>query len=241
MQSLNKNWITESHIDFEYKKYVLLAYLQHVSENFEDQRLYPYLSDLIEHYRNILLFKESRKNLLEHFPAQLKGADFESFKLVYEKLVDDDSLMKEIQNIVEFSIPQMQHYLKEGKKIYDFIEDHLKIYPVGIIPLNSEAGYLLLRDGSDPGTRVYEYKVTVFENPDEKYRGIHTHFVCTYEKSLSNTFENIKSDLIRYNKSMPNPATFVIETAMALPLDETFLPLAKRTIVKILAAKGGIA
>src|SRR5437016_2075842 len=117
MQSLSKNWITESHIDFEYKKYVLLAYLQQVSENFEDQRLYPYLSDLIEHYRNILLFKESKRSLLDQFPTQLKGADFESFKLVYEKLVDDDALMKEIENIVEFSIPQMQAYLKEGKKI----------------------------------------------------------------------------------------------------------------------------
>ena len=126
MQSLSKNWITESHIDFEYKKYMLLAYLQHVSENFEDQRLYPYLADLIEHYRNILLFRDSKKNLLEQFPAQLKGADFESFKLVYEKLTDDDSLMKEIESIVEFSIPQMQSYLKEGKKLYDFIEEHLK-------------------------------------------------------------------------------------------------------------------
>jgi hypothetical protein len=58
---------------------------------------------------------------------------------------------------------------------------------------------------------------------------------------LTNTFENIKSDLIRYHKNLPNPATFVIETAMMLPLEETFLPLAKRTIVKILAAKGGTA
>ena len=37
MQFLDKNWITENHIDFEYKKYVLLAYLQHVSEHFTEQ------------------------------------------------------------------------------------------------------------------------------------------------------------------------------------------------------------
>ena len=39
MEFLNKNWITENQIDFEYKKYMLLAYLQHVSENFTDKRL----------------------------------------------------------------------------------------------------------------------------------------------------------------------------------------------------------
>ena len=54
--------------------------------------------------------------MIDQFPMQLKGADFESFKLVYEKITDDDSLMKEIESIVEFSIPQMKTYLKEGKK-----------------------------------------------------------------------------------------------------------------------------
>jgi hypothetical protein len=47
MADLNKNWLTEKYIDFEYKKYVLLAWLQEVNNNFQDQKLYPFLAQLI--------------------------------------------------------------------------------------------------------------------------------------------------------------------------------------------------
>lgn len=235
MQFLNKNWITENQIDFEYKKYILLAYLQHVSDNFTEYRLYPYLSDLVEHYRNLKSLKDNKQNLYNLFPERIKGADLEQFRMIYEKIVQDDALMQEIESILDFSIPQMEVYLREGKKIYDFVEERLKIFPVGVIPLNSESGYLLLKEVSNIDTRVYEFQITIFENPIEKYRGIHLSYLRTYEKSIMNTFEAIKSDLIQFNKNLPNPATFVIETDMNIPFDETFLPLAKRTLVKRIA------
>ena len=235
MESLSKNWITENHIDFEYKKYVLLAYLQHVSDNFTEQRLYPFLSDLVEHYRNLKILKDNKKNLFESFPGHATRVDFEQFKMVYEKLAEDDSLILEIESIVDYSIPQMEFYLKEGKKIYDYIEDHLKISSVGIVPLNNEYGYLFLKLGNVADTKVYEYHISIFENPAERYRGIHVQYLASYEKSLLNTFESIKSDLLTYNKSLPNPATYVIETEMIIPFDETFLPMAKRALVKRVA------
>jgi hypothetical protein len=235
MESLNKNWITENRIDFEYKKYVLLAYLQHVSDNFTEYRLYPYLSDLVTHYRNLKSLKDNKKNLYNLFPERMKGADLEQFTLIYEKMVQDDALMQEIESILDFSIPQMEVYLREGKKIYDIIEDNLKIFPIGVIPLNSESGYLFLRQSTSVDTRVYEFQISIFENPTEKYRGIHLLYLKTYEKSIMNTYEAIKSDLLSFNKNLPNPVTYVIETDMSIPFDETFLPLAKRTLVKRIA------
>jgi hypothetical protein len=235
MEFLNKNWITENRIDFEYKKYVLLAYLQHVSENFTEYRLYPYLSDLVEHYRNLKSLKDNKNQLYNLFPGRFKSADMEQFKIIYEKMVQDDILMQEIESILEYSIPQMEVYLREGKKIYDYVEERLKIYPIGVIPLNSESGYVFLKEGTRTDTFVYEYHVSIFENPTEKFRGIHLSYLSTYEKSIMNTFEAIKSDLLRFNKNLPNPATYVIETEMSIPFDETFLPLAKRTLVKRIA------
>ncbi len=235
MESLSKNWITENHIDFEYKKYVLLAYLQNVSDNFTEHRLYPFLSDLVEHYRNLKILKDNKKNLFESFPGRATRVDFEQFKVIYEKLAEDDSLIREIESIIDYSIPQMEFYLKEGKKIYDRIEDHLKIFSVGIVPLNNESGYLFLKLGTVGDTKVYEYHISIFENPAERYRGIHIQYVTSYEKKLLNTFESIKSDLLVYNKSLPNPATYVIETEMVIPFEETFLPMAKRALVKRVA------
>src|ERR1043165_7298667 len=145
MESLSKNWITESHIDFEYKKYILLAYLQHVSDNFSEHRLYPFLADLVEHYRNLKVLKDNKRNLFESFQSRAKAIHFEQFKIIYEKLAEDDSLIMEIESIIDYSIPQMEINLKEGKRIYDAIEEQLKIFSVGIVPLNNEAGYLFLK------------------------------------------------------------------------------------------------
>lgn len=232
MESLNKNWITEHHIDFEYKKYVLLAYLQHVSENFTENRLYPFMSDLVDHYRNLKFIKESKQQLFDRFPERITGTDAEHFRLIYQKIVSDDSLMREIESIVEFSIPQLEQHLREGKKIYDFIEEHTHIFPIGLTPLNNEAGYLFLRNGNHPDTVVFEYHVTFFEHPMERHRGLRLEYIAAYRNSFLTTYESIKSDLLRYNQRLPNPATYAIESEFELPFQATFLPLAKRSIMK---------
>src|SRR5688572_6479528 len=226
MAQLSNNWITEKHIDFEYKKYLLLGYLQGVSESFTESKLYPSLSELVTHYRNVIALREKKKDLFNSFPERLTGADLSGFNMIYEKLLNDDQVMSEIENIIEFSIPQFEKYISEGKAIYDFIESRINIFPVGIIPLNADEGYLLLKYNPKGDTLVYEYQITIFENPDERYRGISTNFICSYASTLQNSFENIKQDLIRYNRKLPNPATYVIESDLNVPLQETLLPLA---------------
>src|SRR5205085_104604 len=111
---------------------------------------------------------DNKKNLFEKFPERLSRADFERFRIIYEKIVEDDAVMQEIESIIDFSIPQMESYLKEGKKIYDSIEEHFNIFPVGIVPLSNDAGYLFLKLTTETETRVYEYQVSIFEHPDER-------------------------------------------------------------------------
>ncbi|MEO8146632.1 MAG: hypothetical protein ABI723_03290 [Bacteroidia bacterium] len=232
MENLSKNWITEKYVDFEYKRYVLLAYLQFVSKSFDESKLYPHLNELIVHYKNVVELRENKKSLYESFTERLLGADVKDFKLLYEKILQDDDLMQELETIINFSIPHFEKLMQEGKKIYDFIESQICFQPVGIIPLNPMEGYLFLRNGKEREMRVYNYQITIFESPDERYRGIHTTFMGSFEKNLSNTYEGIKQEVIRYNKLLPNPATYVFETELQLPVEPTFLPIAKRMLVK---------
>lgn len=228
---LSKNWLTESHIDFEYKKYVLLAYLKEVSSNFEASKLYPSLAELIEHYKQVIAIKESKQHLLEAFPQRMDTIDMKNFVVSYQKIIQDDDLMAELESIIDFSIPQFKQHLAEGKKIYDFVEQQINIQPIGLMPLNTEFGYLFIKNGNTD-TQVYEYQITIFQQSDEKYRGIHTSYVKSYTKSFVNTYESIKTDLIRENKLLPNPATFSIETQLQIPIESTLLPIAKRVLVK---------
>ena len=234
MTELSKNWLTEKHIDFEYKKYVLLSYLQHVKHNFNVTKLYPWLSELIEHYKNAVAVKENKQNLKKYFPQRLSGIN-EQGQLTYELMMGDNELMKELEGIIEYAIPQFQQQVEEGKNIYDIVEEHVYIQPVGLIPLNPESGYMFLKGGETASTNVYEYQVTFFENATEKFKAIHTHFVKAFEKNISTTYQSIKSELLRENKHLPNPAAYAIETEMSLPMQETFLPIAKRMLVRHLS------
>lgn len=232
MKTLGDNWITEKTLDFEFKKYVLLAYLQDVDKEFGSSKLYPALAELYAHYRNALAFKESKRNLEDNFPQRLSTLDLQHFQLKYEKVLQDDAVMKEIETILDFSIPKFELYVAEGKKIYDVVEGQLNIFPVGVIPLHANEGYMFLKDGKNSDTKVYEYQIRLFEQPGEKYRGIHTQYVRSYSKNYINTFESIKIDLIRDKKDLPNPAAYAIETELVLPVEETFLPIAKRILVR---------
>lgn len=237
MKSLSKDWLIEKHIDVEYKKYVLLAYLQEVSNNYDQNVLYPFLADLIEHYRQLIELKNDADKLASLFPSSLKKMDLKKFRLIYENYENQDELMKELKEIIQYSIPQFEYYLQEGKKIYDFVENQLYISPVGIIPLYSDEGYMLLNNGNESSTQVFEYQISVFEQSDVKYRGIHTRYISSYKRNLSTTAEYIKRELIRSLPKLPNPATFTVGTDLTLPFEQTLLPIAKQALVKYISAE----
>ena len=61
MKKLSSNWFVEGLQDFEYKKYVLLAYLQGVKQAFDQALLYPVFSELIAHYQDLHAFQQSKQ------------------------------------------------------------------------------------------------------------------------------------------------------------------------------------
>lgn len=236
MNSLSNNWFIEGRIDFEFKKYTLLSYLQHINKQFHTNKLYPELADLVFHYNNLVSFKQNKDVIYKQFPARISKANIDEIKIIYQKIVEDDEMMKEIQEIINYAIDEMDDSIQEGKELYDFVEKSITVFPIGLVPLYPYSGYMFLVDPDSSDTKVYEYNITIFENQTEKYRGINTTYVNSYERNFINTFENIKADLIRNKKDLPNPAVYGVETSLSFPLDQTLLPIAKKSLVKYLAA-----
>jgi hypothetical protein len=235
MKSLGINWFIEGSIDFEYKKYILLDYLQEINRHFDKSKLYPNLTDLIFHFNNLLYFKKNKSMLQQAFPQRLTQADLEAVKLTYQKIVEDDNTMNEIEQIISYAMQKMDPAIQTGKEIFDFVESCLNIDPIGIVPLLPYHGYFSLRNGKDKTNLIYEYQITIFENKDDKYRGININFIDTYEQSIINTPEAVKLDLIRRNKYLPNPAVYYVQSDINFPLEQTLLPVAKRSLVKYIS------
>lgn len=237
MKTLSETWFAEGYIDFELKKYTLLAYLQEVNKCFTESKLYPQLSDVIFHFNNLVAFRENKKFLQEQFPKKLTGIQLEKLQLLYEQMIKDDELMQELEEIINYSASTMKSTINSGVEIYELVEEKITICPVGIIPLDNKEGYFFLHTTANKETLVYHYRLSFFEKHDEKYRSMKTAYVNSWSRNFVNTVENIKSELIRYRKQLPNPAVFSIEAALSLPIEETLLPIAKRSLVKYISSK----
>ena len=233
MKSLSENWITEGWIDFEYKKYLLLAYLQHVGSQFREVKLYPPLAELIHHYSKLRVFEQNRDQIKSAFPKQLQGPDSKELKLHYKPMVIDDEMMKQLEEIVSFSLPQFKKHIEEGKTIYDLLEQEMKIEPVGISPLYQKEGYVFLSYDKSRDVFVYRYKVNLFQNSVDQFKGIMMQLINKVRRTLAHTFEHIKSDLVRNYKELPNPATYSIHSLNQIPLEESFVPISKRLLLKV--------
>jgi hypothetical protein len=235
MKMLSETWFAEGYIDFELKKYTLLAYLQQVNQYFNESKLYPQLSDVIFHYNNLQALKENKKFLQEQFPKKLTGIQIEKLQLLYEQIIDDDELMQELEDIITFSADKLKTAISSGTEIYEFVEDKLNIFPVGLVPLDTHEGYFFLSEGTYRNTLVYQYRLSIFEKHDEKYRAIRTEYVSEWERNIVNSYENIKAELLRNKRELPNPAVYSIETELTFPISETLLPVAKRSLVRYIS------
>lgn len=235
MERLPNDWLTQGLVDFEYKKYVLLAYLKTVRNYFNQVHLYPFLGDLVFHYRNLIAVRENQALIREQFPKEISVEEFKNLELSYRKLIEDDAVMAELESIVEFAIPKLKESLNEGSTIYEYVESKCEISPIGVTPLYANEGYLFVTQPPEKETNVYRYQISIFEGSQEQLRSLNTEFIYAVQKNLVNTYERMKLDLIRQFQDMPNPATYLIVSKMKFPFTETLMPVAKRLFVKHLS------
>lgn len=232
MNQLNRDWLTQGLIDFEYKKYVLMGYLKTVNGYFSRVELYPFMGDLVFHYRNLLAVKENKTLIRESFPKEISVEEFKKLELSYRQIVEDDAVMNELESIIDFAIPKIKNSLQEGSIIYEHVESQCEISPIGVTPLYAQEGYLFVTQPPEKETNVYRYQMSIYEQSHEQLRSLNTEFIESVPRNITNTYENIKLELVRRFKDLPNPATYLILSRMKFPFTETLMPVAKRMFVK---------
>jgi hypothetical protein len=232
MEKLKESWLTDGLVDFEYKRYVLLAYLSHVKASFGRIELYPFLSDLVSHYSNLKTLKENKSLISESFPRELSQDSLLKLEMTYKSLIEDDALMRELETIISFAIPELKSSLDEGAQLYEYVESNCEISPVGLTSLYTNEGYLFISQPPQKETDVYRYQITIFEQRSEVTRGLHMRFLRTIRRTLSNSYEQIKLQLMREFSELPNPSAYLILSKLKFPYTPTLVPIAKRLLIK---------
>ena len=234
MEQLNKNWFVEGWLDFEYKKYILLAYLQKIKKSFDNVKLYPCLGEVINHYEDLVRYSKQQNELKSNLKKHIDNIDLKNLKLNFADLHEDEIINK-IMEIVNYSIPKLKQSVERGTELYDFIRSKIKMDTVGIVPFYNKEGYLMIQIDGSPIISVYRYNSSIIHKNNDQYHGLKTQKIDQFNFSYSTSLPNIKIDLTKKYKDLPTPATYVIHCSMQFPKKHSIMPIAKRLLLKELS------
>ena len=117
MELLSLTWWMDSPIDYEYKQYILLDYLQKIERHFYNKDFSPYLLHTEKLYEEmdisqqfIEAFEESIT--LTHVSMKNNLLGWEKTKPISIKELD------EMKKILDFSIPLLKEKVNLGKKLW---------------------------------------------------------------------------------------------------------------------------
>ncbi|KXK57635.1 MAG: hypothetical protein IPM61_16275 [Chlorobi bacterium] len=219
--------------DFEASRYRILEGLRRVRQEFTHNRIYPTLSELTELYVTLRTITDNSTNLRDQLPGRIVGLDLQGQRVIYrnESFSNDDVLA--VQELIRWAMPLLQQAIEEGQTIFNFVDDHLRLEHVGLLPSYVEEGYLLIPELQRGVLHVIQYEVSIFTSENERYRNLRTTSVRTVSlNDLGMTAASLKMLLIAENRSLPNPATYIFQTDLDFPFAETMLPVAKRKLLR---------
>lgn len=231
--SLNLDLFTRVQSDFESQQYKILAGLKSISDDFQMNKIYPHLSHLVELYNTLDDILNRLQDLRDEFPKRIKKIDFVNEVIEHEVVFVDGSDLSQVEDLIEWALPHIKAKIEEGKTIYEFVNDEIKLEEVGIIPSYTDEGYFFVPDNEESKLLLFQYELTVFESAQDRYRSLKTAFLKGLEQKAAYRSPNaIKLELIDENKELPNPATFAFNTDLDFPFRETIFPVTKRKLLQ---------
>jgi hypothetical protein len=108
-------WFIEPPIDFEHKQYLLFAYLQKVDNSFLLKNLSPHLLHMEKMINELTNYQISYEHMIKNFEKH-KYIFFDDNSKISK---NNDDLIIEIKEIVDFSIPQVKSRIDFGYKILE--------------------------------------------------------------------------------------------------------------------------
>ncbi len=110
---LKMDWYIEQPLDFEYKNYILLDYLQSVDKSFGVHQLSPYLLWTEKLISELDTFEMRRKQFLES-TKQTKVIFSDGAIRLIRKTIDEPESVQIIKEIIQYSRPILESKVKIG-------------------------------------------------------------------------------------------------------------------------------
>ena len=113
---LKVDWYLEQPLDFEYKNYILLDYIQSIDNSYKLHQLSPYLLWTEKLVLELKDFSQKRYDFYKSFERKKVIIEDGRLKMVTINFREIDDI-KTINEIVEYSTPLLESKIKLGYKL----------------------------------------------------------------------------------------------------------------------------
>ena len=233
---LDPEWIYQDPIDFEHKKYKLLAYLQKCDKRFDELKIYPDFVELSLHLANLQSISKEKTMLTTK--KKFKSCDDEIlFKELIPKKIPklDDAEQLEIDKTVRYSGEKIYEAFNIAKSIWTIAQDAISVQiKKNKDRLEDGMGYIYFRRRSDEKLLVWEYEIKKeadYELSTKAYLKL-IFSGSSDEKTFTDIIEEKSTwNHTEYFKDIP---VFEVKSSQEFPFEETFLPMMKRQLMSYL-------
>lgn len=230
---LDPSWVYQDPIDFEHKKYTLLAYLQKLDKRFDELKIYPDFVELSLHLANLQSL--SKENTMLTINKKFSSMDDE---ILFKELIPlrppklEDHLQKEIDKTVKYSGQKIYEAFNIAKSLWNIVHDSISVHiKKNKNRIEDGRGFIYYIRKSNDTTLIWEYEIRKDKSPNSTNK-TYLNFIYsgdTLEKSFSQIIDEKSSwNTTDFYKDIP---VFEAKCDQEFPMDETFVPMMKRALM----------
>jgi hypothetical protein len=237
--------------DVERTQYQILGGLQRARQAFAQNRIYPHLGRLVQLHRALRAVIQHSDGLRSARGGQLQRIDLKNRELVYAWPDLESDEMGVVEDLIRWALPHLQAAIEEGSAVFEFVDEHVAVEEVGIVPPYVQEGYLMVPDDEANVLHVLRYTVSIFTETSEdgaapgggaRYRTLKTVQCRRVTRSRTGPHpSDVKLGLMADYRDLPNPATYFFASEVPFPYADTLLPVVKRKLMRYLHTEGGLA
>jgi len=224
--------------DYEKRQYVVLGSIKQVKQEFQKNRLYPHLSDLITLRTSLQQVIDGFTSVDKNGPKRIKDINLKENRIEFESVLSEQMDLEAVRELIKWSQPLIDAAIEEGISIYEYVDENLNIDQVGIKPSYLDEGYLFVPNHENGSLQLFRYEMSIYMGAREKYRSLKTTLIKTMNEGLISVSSpaGIKLELIKQFQDLPNPATYAFYTPLEFSFESTLFPVAKRKLLRMLVS-----
>ena len=231
MKNLSPVWFLESPVDVEHKNYILLDFLQSVSSEIKNKKIYSPVKRIFNLVKELNYFLKYNSILSADFP--LSQEDKEILDSYYQGSFSEEET-SEINQIVKTSLSILYRYADLGMNLWKNVESRIKIFNLEIPETYKDSGITIFRNMSTNEVFSYWWKKTEMRFEGETKKGIvlkkvpilNNYYSMSYEFIVHETLDSMG---IRNGSKFP---CTIIEISEDFNLNSEIFKIAKEKFIK---------